>query len=88
KIIAEALCVNNTLTSLDLTNNRIGNSFENNEAINVLADALCKIKTLTNLILSNVGLTFEKGQVLAEVLCKNSTLTFLDLSSNRLGYKG
>ncbi|RIB22058.1 hypothetical protein C2G38_1034344 [Gigaspora rosea] len=81
--LIKALCKNNTLTSLNLSENNL--RLEGEKA---LADVLCKNTILTSLNLSKNNLGSKGGKALADALCKNTTLTSLNLSKNNLGSKG
>lgn len=82
-IISDALKVNETITTLDLSVNYLGVDSENLEN---LSDALKFNQTLTTLYLSSnyIGSNSENIQNLSDALKVNKTLTTLDLSGNNL----
>ncbi|KAF0451428.1 RNI-like protein [Gigaspora margarita] len=75
KALAEALCVNTTLTILCVVQNYFGFEFAE-----LLAEVLYKNITLTKL---EIGI-----EVLAEVLCKNISLSTLNLCCNGIDSRG
>ncbi|KAF9952974.1 hypothetical protein BGZ72_005788 [Mortierella alpina] len=81
--LVEALKINSTLTSLNLSHN----SIDDNEG-QALAEALKINMTLTFLNLSHNSMGDNTVQALAEALKINSTLTNLGLSYNSIGYNG
>ncbi|CAF1592671.1 unnamed protein product, partial [Didymodactylos carnosus] len=82
-VLAEALKVNKTLTTLNLENNEI--SVRGGEA---LAEALKVNKTLTTLNLAGNQISDGGGEALAEALKMNKTLTTLDLARNQISVRG
>ena len=83
--LAAALCKNNTLKSLDLSNNPIG---EDVEGVAAVAEMLVENKTLTGLYLQDCHISSEGAVELADALCKNSILKDLNLNRNPIGVKG
>ncbi|KAF0412365.1 RNI-like protein [Gigaspora margarita] len=83
KVFVEALCVNNSLTFLNLSYNKLGP-----KEGKLLADALCKNTTLTSLNLECNNLGPEGGKALAKVLYMNNALTSLNIYGNQLGSEG
>jgi len=79
--------VNQTLTSINLSRNGIGNGIED-EGAKYIADALKVNQTLTEIDL--YGNKIGDGDVkhLAEALEVNKTLTFMNLASNNIGDNG
>ncbi|XP_072891766.1 NACHT, LRR and PYD domains-containing protein 3-like isoform X1 [Hemitrygon akajei] len=84
KDLASALSTNPSLTKLDLSANKLGDS-----GVKLVSAALrspeCKIQKLW---LHNVGLTDSGAKDLASALSTNPSLTELDLSDNKLGDSG
>ncbi|XP_072892546.1 NACHT, LRR and PYD domains-containing protein 3-like [Hemitrygon akajei] len=82
--LASALSTNPSLTELDLSRNKLGNS-----GVKLVSAALrnpeCKIQKLW---LRDVGLTDSGDEDLASALSTNPSLTELDLSENKLGDSG
>ncbi len=83
RVLAEALTVNATLTTLNLYN-----TFLEPEEARVLAEALKVNATLTILVLSQNEIKDEGVSALAEALKVNATLTTLTLNHNRMGNAG
>ncbi|RIB28430.1 hypothetical protein C2G38_2239516 [Gigaspora rosea] len=88
--VAETLCTNTTLTSLNLSQNYLGSVGE------ALARALYEniILTLLSLGANNIGITGgndindEGGKALAEALCTKIALNTLELNNNKLSTEG
>ncbi|XP_072894813.1 ribonuclease inhibitor-like, partial [Hemitrygon akajei] len=82
--LASALSTNRSLTELDLSENKLGDS-----GVKLVSAALrnpeCKIQKLW---LNNVGLTDSGAEGLGSALSTNPSLTELDLSKNELGDSG
>ncbi|XP_072892094.1 NACHT, LRR and PYD domains-containing protein 3-like isoform X3 [Hemitrygon akajei] len=82
--LVSALSTNPSLTVLDLSDNKLGDS-----GVKLVSAALrnpeCKIQKLR---LHNVGLTDSGAEDLASALSANPSLTVLDLSGNELGDSG
>ena len=78
-----ALRVNTSLTSLDLSNNSIGD-----EGASSLSDALRVNTSLTSLNLPGNSIGDEGASSLSEALRVNTSLTSLDLSNNSIGVEG
>ncbi|XP_032871831.1 NACHT, LRR and PYD domains-containing protein 12-like [Amblyraja radiata] len=82
--LVSALSTNHTVTELDLSGNKLGDS-----GVKLVSDALrnpdCKIHTLG---LDNVGLTDSGAKDLASALITNHTVTELHLNGNKLGDSG
>ncbi|XP_072892029.1 ribonuclease inhibitor-like [Hemitrygon akajei] len=82
--LASALSTNPSLTELDLSDNKLGDS-----GVKLVSAALrnpeCKIQKLW---LRKVGLTDSGAEDLASALSTNPSLTKLDLSDNKLGDSG
>ena len=76
----EALSVNTTLTNLNLSNDRIGDS-----GAGSLSRALAVNTTLTHLNLSGNRIGDSGAGYLSDALAINTTLTNLNLCDNRLG---
>mmetsp|Transcript_62113 Transcript_62113/g.148136 ORF Transcript_62113/g.148136 Transcript_62113/m.148136 type:complete len:387 (-) Transcript_62113:11-1171(-) len=81
--LAGALSRNATVTTLDLRENRIGNS-----GAESLADALAMNSALKTLILGQNSVREQGAKKIAEALNENQTLTSLDLSDNGLEHYG
>jgi len=81
--LAEALKINNTLTSIVLYGNRI-----DDESTQALAEALKANNTLTSIDLSHNKIGAEGAQALAEALKTNNTLTSILLHRNQIGCGG
>ncbi|XP_059818747.1 NACHT, LRR and PYD domains-containing protein 12-like isoform X2 [Hypanus sabinus] len=84
KDLVSALSTNPSLTELDLSGNKLGDS-----GVKLVSAALrnleCKIQRLW---LSGVGLTDSGAEDLVSALSTNPSLTDLDLSGNKLGDSG
>ncbi|XP_059818709.1 NACHT, LRR and PYD domains-containing protein 3-like isoform X1 [Hypanus sabinus] len=82
--LASALCTKPSLTELDLSGNKLGDS-----GVKLVSAALrnpeCKIQKLE---LDGVGLTDSGAKNLSNDLIINGSLTDLDLSGNKLGDSG
>ncbi|XP_032872138.1 ribonuclease inhibitor-like [Amblyraja radiata] len=82
--LVSALSTNHTVTWLDLSGNKLGNS-----GVKLVSAALrhpdCKIQILG---LQRVGLTDSGAEDLVSALSTNHTVTWLDLSGNKLGNSG
>eukprot|EP00659_Diplonema_papillatum_P009333 gene9333-14469_t len=78
--LAEGIQANTSVTSLDLSLNRI-----NDSALTVLAGELRQNPRIQSLHLDNNNLTATGVSSLCECLQSNTTLTKLDLSSNAFG---
>ncbi|XP_059817167.1 NACHT, LRR and PYD domains-containing protein 3-like [Hypanus sabinus] len=82
--LPSALSTNPSLTELDLSNNKLGDS-----GVKLVSAALrnpeCKIQKLE---LRDVGLTDSGAEDLVSALSTNPSLTELDLSNNKLGDSG
>ncbi|XP_072892152.1 NACHT, LRR and PYD domains-containing protein 3-like [Hemitrygon akajei] len=82
--LVSALSTNPSLTELDLSGNKLGDS-----GVKLVSAALrnpeCKIQRLW---LENVGLTDSGAEDLVSALSTNPSLTELDLSDNKLGDSG
>ncbi|XP_067882390.1 NACHT, LRR and PYD domains-containing protein 3-like isoform X2 [Heterodontus francisci] len=82
--LASTLSTNRSLTDLDLSYNKLGDS-----GVKLLSEALrnpdCKIQKLE---LENNNLTASCIEVLASAVSTNRSLTDLDLSDNKLGDSG
>ncbi|XP_062895448.1 LOW QUALITY PROTEIN: NACHT, LRR and PYD domains-containing protein 12-like [Mobula hypostoma] len=82
--LASALSTNPSLTELNLSGNKLGDS-----GVKLVSAALrnpeCKLQELW---LDNVGLTDSGAEDLASALSTNPSLTMLDLSDNELGDSG
>ena len=84
--LAQALCVNTSVKTLDLSNNPLGD-----EAAKVLAEMLGgKSSGTVNTTLEHVNLSYCSigpvgAQHLAQALCVNTSVKTLDLSRNPLG---
>ncbi|XP_059814511.1 NACHT, LRR and PYD domains-containing protein 3-like isoform X1 [Hypanus sabinus] len=82
--LASALSTNPSLTELNLSYNKLGDS-----GVKLVSAALrnpeCKIQTLW---LNNVGLTDSGAEDLVSALSTNPSLTELNLSDNKLGDSG
>ncbi|XP_059817820.1 NACHT, LRR and PYD domains-containing protein 3-like isoform X3 [Hypanus sabinus] len=82
--LVSALSTNPSLTELNLSNNKLGDS-----GVKLVSAALrnreCKIQRLG---LRNVGLTDSGAEDLVSALSTNPSLTELDLSDNKLGDSG
>ena len=78
-----ALRVNTSLTSLDLSENSIGD-----EGASSLSEALRVNTSLTSLDLSENSIGDEGASSLSEALRVNTSLTSLDLSENSIGDEG
>ncbi|XP_072891629.1 NACHT, LRR and PYD domains-containing protein 3-like [Hemitrygon akajei] len=81
--LASSLSTNPTLTELDLSNNKLGDSGVKlvSEALKALRNPECKIQKLR---LNDVGLTDSGTDDLASALSTNPSLTGLDLGLNSL----
>ncbi|XP_072892145.1 NACHT, LRR and PYD domains-containing protein 3-like [Hemitrygon akajei] len=82
--LASALSTNPSLTELDLSGNKLGDSGVKLVSA-ALRDPECKIQKLG---LNNVGLTDSGAEDLASALSTNPSLTDLNLSDNKLGDSG
>ncbi|XP_072890975.1 NACHT, LRR and PYD domains-containing protein 12-like isoform X2 [Hemitrygon akajei] len=82
--LASALSTNTSLTELDLSNNKLGDSGVKLVSV-ALRNPECKIQRLR---LWDVGLTDSGAEDLASALSTKSSLTELDLSYNKLGDSG
>ncbi|KAL9965588.1 hypothetical protein ACROYT_G029409 [Oculina patagonica] len=82
-VLAEALKVNATVTSLDLSFNNVSD-----QGAASLAEALKGNITLTRLDLSDNNIYDDGAADLAEALKANTNLTRLDLTDNRIGDHG
>lgn len=80
---ARALAVNTTLTSLNLSENRLGL-----QGIQALLPGVAATTSLLDLDLSRNNITGEGAEKLAEVLSANVSLTKLDLRLNQIGMLG
>ncbi len=83
RLLIEALNVNSTLRSLDLSSNVVGE-----QAGVLLAAVLRQNTTLQSLRLSSCGITEAGVVALVEALSSNQTLLSLDLGGNSLGQVG
>ncbi len=83
RIIGESLQGNDTLKSLNLKNNQIGDA-----GAESLGDGLGKNTTLTELILWNNQIGDAGARSLGAGLGKNATLTSLNLGGNQIGDAG
>ncbi|KAG0196550.1 hypothetical protein BGX28_009996, partial [Mortierella sp. GBA30] len=81
--LSEALKINSTVTTLNLSYNSIGD----NGAV-ALSEALKTNSTLTTLDLRNNSIGSYGAVALSEALKTNSTLTVLDLRNNSIGDNG
>ncbi|XP_074621745.1 uncharacterized protein LOC141880193 [Acropora palmata] len=81
--LAQALRVNSSLSSLDLSDNSISD-----EGVNSLAQALRVNTSLSSLDLSSNSIGDEGANSLAEALRVNKSLSSLDLSWNSIGAEG
>ncbi len=75
-----ALTVNRTLTTLDMSDNRIPVYTPN------LSKMLVKNNTLTYLDLSNNAISKDDRKIISESLVKNTTLTFFKISDRKYSY--
>lgn len=82
-VIADALKINSTVTSLNLCSNLI-----NDEGAKALAEALKVNATLTTLNLGGNRITEEGAKAVAEALKINKTLVTLYLSWNQINEEG
>lgn len=80
EIVAEVLKFNETLTSIDLSNNEI-----EEDRAKLIAEALKVNETLTSIDLSDNEIGEEGAKLIAEVLKENETLVSIDLSDNAIG---
>jgi len=83
KDLVDILNTNATITTLDISNNAIGNA-----GAQALAEALKGNTTLTILNFSDNQIGDVGVIALANVLKENNTLTKLDISRNNVGYDG
>lgn len=81
--LAEALKVNETLTTLSLGWDNI-----ERDGIQALVDALKVNQTLKNLSLRSIGLGIDAAKELAKALKINQTLVVLDVAHNNIGVEG
>ncbi|CAF1201476.1 unnamed protein product [Didymodactylos carnosus] len=79
KAIAEALTINQILTTLDIALNKISD-----EGAKAIAEALKTNKTLTSLDINSNNISDEGAKAIAEALKINKTLTILDISNNSI----
>ena len=79
--VAGLLKVNNTLTSLDLGSNSIGD-----ETVTLILKSLEKNTTLKYLGLKSNELEDHAGTAVADMLLVNNTITSLDISGNNFSY--
>uniref|UniRef100_UPI00398EE983 NACHT, LRR and PYD domains-containing protein 3-like n=1 Tax=Pristiophorus japonicus TaxID=55135 RepID=UPI00398EE983 len=84
KDLASALSINRSLTVLDLSFNKLGDSGVKHLSA-ALSDPDCKIQELR---LQAVGLTGSGAEDLASALSPSRSLTVLDLGNNELGDSG
>lgn len=82
-VLAKVLAANNTLTTLNISDNRIGDS-----GARAIAEALQENHTLTTLDISGSDIGDAGARAIAEVLRKNHTLTTLDISINDIDEAG
>jgi len=96
--IANALRINSSLTSLDLSFNALcgittdlfgrQSGFYSAEGIKAIADALGANASLTSLDLKGTEIDDDGARVISESLTRNNSLMSLDLSWNRIGVEG
>lgn len=83
-VLADVLCTNSSLTSLNLESNH-----NNNEVAHAFANVLrSNISRIQSLNLANNHIENEGASALANALCTNRTLLSLDLSENNIGSEG
>lgn len=88
-LLAKALEQNNTVSSLDLSSNKIGPHHKIGlAAVTALAKTLETNKTLTRLNFRSNNIGPAAAKVLAKALGTNQSLTDLDLSSNDIESEG
>src|SRR6202042_1944373 len=83
KAIADALRLNNTITNIDLTVNKIGD-----ESAKAIADALKVNNTITDIDLFGNQIGDEGAKAIADALKVNDTITVIGLFSNQIGDDG
>ena len=93
KHVAKMLGVNGSLTSLDLSNNKLcgvcknGEGTFTTEGITAIADALRVNGSLTKMSLAENKLKTEGTKAICEALEQNKTLKELDISGSNIGGK-
>ena len=83
KDVAELIKVNKSITSLDLSNNKL-----ETEGLKVLLDAMTHNSTITSLDISSCSFGTSAGKPLATYLAANPPLQRLLLNGNKLGIHG
>jgi hypothetical protein len=83
KALADALKVNSTITSINLSNNNVGV-----DGAKALAAALKVNSTITSINLSNNNVGVDGAKALADALKDNSTITSISLSYNNVDVDG
>jgi hypothetical protein len=83
KALADALKVNSTITSIDLSYNNVGD-----DGAKALADVLKVNSTTTSIDLSYNNVDVAGAKALADALKVNSAITTIDLTYNSVGDDG